>query len=215
VNIRLLTAKAVRRARSVGLRRFIIELPKRVFGRRQITDFDLRNGTDTESAAPLWRFSLRSPSAQFGAEYRSPPETRILDALVDIPRRATFVDLGSGKGRALIVAARLGFAQVIGVELVAELAEISKRNLEITGLKATVLVADAGEWTPPSGPLCVYLYSPFSVEVMRRVSEKIQNRTDETWVAYLNPTSSPGCADLFDAYMQRVTVRQGLIIWAK
>ena len=215
MNISLLTVKAVRRARNVGLRRFITELPKRVFGGRQVTDFDARNGTNTDAAAPLWKFRLPFASAQYGAEYRSPPETRIMEALVDIPRHATFVDLGSGKGRALIVAARLGFAQVIGVEFVAELAEISRRNLEITGLTATVLVADAGEWAPPSGPLCVYLYSPFSVEVMRRVSEKMQNRTDKTWVAYLNPTCSPGCAELFDAFMQRVTVRQGLIIWAK
>ena len=215
VNLDLLTKKAIQRARRVGLRRFLAELPIRLFARKSVTDFDLRNGTDTEGSIPLWKFSLPFASARFGAEYRSPAEGRILDALADIPRHVTFVDLGSGKGRALIVAARLGFARVIGVEFVSELAEISRRNLQITGLLATVIVADAGEWKPPTGPLCLYLYSPFSYEVMRRVAGEINNRHDETWVVYLNPTSAPGCAELFDAMMRRSAERQGLVVWAK
>jgi SAM-dependent methyltransferase len=214
VNIGLLATKANQRVRRVGLLRFVAELPIRFFGHRPVTDFDVRNGTDTEGVVPLWKFHLPFASARFGSGYRSPAEDRITNALADIPRDATLVDLGSGKGRALIVAARLGFAQVIGVEFVRELAEVSRRNLQTVDVKAAVIVADASEWILPEGPLCVYLYSPFSFEVMRKVADKIKNRRDATWVTYLNPTSAPGCAELFDGIMTRVAERPGLVVWA-
>jgi SAM-dependent methyltransferase len=215
MNIRLLAEKVVQRVRTVGVRRFATELAVRFYGSKPATDFDLRNGTDTEGGIPLWKYRLPFASARYGTEYRSPAEDRIADALQEIPREATFVDLGSGKGRALIVAARLGFARVIGVEFVAELAEISRRNLRTTGVQAEVVFADASEWIPPEGPLCIYLYSPFSLEVMREVAGKIGNLRHETWVTYLNPTSAPGCAELFDAMMTRIAERPGVVVWAR
>jgi SAM-dependent methyltransferase len=213
MNIRLLATKAKARFHKVGLRRSIVEVPQRLFRRVPTTDFDIRNGTQTEARVPLWKLRVPFASARFGAEYRSPSEERIQDALSGIPHDVTFVDLGSGKGRALIVAARLGFKRVIGVEFAPALADISTSNLRITGARAEVIVGDAGEWLPPTGPLCLYLYSPFSIEVMRKVTDKIKNRRDETWVAYLNPTSATGCANLFDGILKRVAERPGLVVW--
>lgn len=213
MNIRLLATKAKARFHKVGLKQSIAEVPQRLFRRVPITDFDIRNGTETEARVPLWKLRVPFGSARFGAEYRAPDEKRIQDALDGIPHDVTFVDLGSGKGRALIVAARLGFKRVVGVEFAPALADISMRNLKITGTQAEVIVDDAGEWLPPTGPLCLYLYSPFSIEVMRKVADKIRNRCDETWIAYLNPTSAAGCADLFDGIMNRAAERPGLIVW--
>jgi predicted RNA methylase len=42
----------------------------------------------------------------------------------------TFVDIGSGKGRALIIAAEYAFKRIIGVEYSPSLATICRRNLE-------------------------------------------------------------------------------------
>lgn len=215
LNVRLLVVKALQRARRVGLRRFAAEVPKRFLSlfHQPVSDFDQVNRTDTGGLVPLWRFQIAYPSARFGAGYKSPTETRIREALESVPRHTTLVDLGSGKGRALIVAARMGFREVIGVEFAAELADIARRNLAITGAKAEVVEADASEYALPDGPLCIYLYSPFSLEIMEKVVAKLDHRFSETWVVYLNPASEPGCAELFDSIMDRAVERPGLVVW--
>jgi methyltransferase family protein len=45
------------------------------------------------------------------------------------------VGLGCGKGLPLLVAARLGFAEIIGVEFAPKLAAIARPNAEIMGIK--------------------------------------------------------------------------------
>jgi SAM-dependent methyltransferase len=214
LNISLLVNKAVREARKVGLRRFMVEAVHRFSYRVPADDFDQVNGTDTGGRVPLWRFRIPYPSARFGASYLSPSPTRIRDALGNVPRHATLVDLGSGKGRALIIAARMGFRRVIGVEFAAELADIARRNLALTGSRAEVILGDAGEYAFPGGPLGIYLYNPFSGEIMRKVAAQLEGRSEETWVAYLNPGSEPGCVELFDAIMERTVESHGLIVWS-
>ncbi len=214
LNISLLVKKAVREARKVGLRRFVVEAVNRFSDRVPANDFDRVNRTDTGGKVPLWRLGIPYPSARFGASYLSPTEERIKDGLENIPRHATLVDLGSGKGRALIIAARMGFQRVIGVEFAAELADIARRNLAITGARAEVILGDAGEYALPDGPLGIYLYNPFSVEVMRKIAAQLDGRSGETWVAYLNPGSEPACVELFDAVMDRAAERHGLIVWS-
>jgi SAM-dependent methyltransferase len=104
-------------------------------------------------------------------------------------REFTFVDLGCGKGRALLVAAQLGFRQVIGVEFADELPEIARENARIMGFgEITVIQGDAGEFRFPAGDLVVFLYNPFWIPVMRRVVENLR-RADygRLFVLYLTP----------------------------
>ncbi len=88
--------------------------------------FDLRHGTDTGGIEPLWKFHIRSSNRSFGFCYQPTDEKELVDAvnfLSEDLRAFTFVDLGCGKGRALLVASNLGFEQVIGVEFARELNE--------------------------------------------------------------------------------------------
>jgi SAM-dependent methyltransferase len=50
--------------------------------------------------------------------------------LKDLPREGTFVDLGSGKGKALLIAGMLAYRRVVGVEIDSELAGEARRNVE-------------------------------------------------------------------------------------
>jgi hypothetical protein len=190
LNTSLLVKKAVRDARRVGLRRFMVEAAHRFSYPVPADDFDRVNGTDTGGRVPLWRFQIPYPSARCGASCLSPSPTRIRDALGNVPRHATLVDLGSVKGRALI-AARMGFRRIIGVEFAAELADIARRNLAIKGSSAEVILGDAGEYALPDGPLGICLYDPFSGEIMRKVAAQLEGCSEETWVTYLNPGSEP------------------------
>ena len=111
--------------------------------------------------------------------------------------RYTFVDVGCGKGRALLLATRYGFRAIVGVELAAELAAVARRNLE--GFRAEwraaapveVVTGDATSFPLPGGPLVVYLYHPFAAPVMRRFLEHLEaavaQERREVWLLYVNP----------------------------
>ena len=139
-------------------------------------DFDARYGTDTNGVIPVWKMKVASPSASVGAHYGTAAEHKVSALLAPFPRQSTILDLGCGKGRILIIAARMGFARVIGLEFVAEWAAIARENLTRLGLSATVVVGDAAIYAPPPGALVVYLYDPFGAPVMTSVVERPRTR---------------------------------------
>jgi SAM-dependent methyltransferase len=108
----------------------------------------------------------------------------------------TFVDIGSGKGRALLLAAGYPFRQVIGVELSPELDRIARANIaRYSGpeLQApiTVVHGDAAGFRWPSGPLLVYLWNSFTQPVMEQVLESLRRSLTEVprplYVVYIHP----------------------------
>ena len=140
---------------------------------RSADDFDLRYGIDTGGIEPLWKFKIHSPNAHLGSRYEVTQEQELADAvkfLNEDLQNFTFIDLGCGKGRTLQVASKLGFKQMIGVEFVHELVEIARTNLAKRQIaNAAVLHVDAADFDFPDSNLVVYLYNPFSQEVLRKV----------------------------------------------
>jgi predicted RNA methylase len=95
-------------------------------------------------------------------------------ATVDF-ERYTFIDLGSGKGRALLLAAMYPFAHIVGVEVQPELDTIAHQNIERfneTGQQChsiELLCADAREYEFPLTNIVLYLFNPFPDYVLREV----------------------------------------------
>ena len=94
----------------------------------------------------------------------------------------TFVDLGCGKGRAAMLASKLQFREVIGVELSPKLAEIAEANVAIwqagnhAAIPLRIVCGDATEFELPPGPCLIYLANPFGAPVLRRLLEKLVAR---------------------------------------
>jgi len=83
-------------------------------GYRTNDEFDAIHGTDTSAWEPLWKLTIDSPNARFGVRYQPTAERDIEEALALINpslESTTFIDLGCGKGRALLIAAKLGVPQ--------------------------------------------------------------------------------------------------------
>lgn len=62
-----------------------------------------------------------------------PISTKVFHRIVkyaDLPKHVSFLDYGSGKGKALILASEMNFQKIAGVELSSELAELSVRNIQ-------------------------------------------------------------------------------------
>jgi SAM-dependent methyltransferase len=199
MNVQLLTRKLMRTLRDDGVaaacRRVVAHLGQRPV----VADFDRRHGTDTGGLEPLWKLSIGSPNARYGERYEATDEHELVAALEFLGedlRGFTFIDLGCGKGRTLLVAARMGFAQVIGVEFARELAEIATGNLHrLQAANASVLHADAADFVFPHGNLVLYLYNPFSEQVLQQVMSRLRAAdAGRRYVIYKRPR----CAAVLD-----------------
>lgn len=128
---------------------------------------------------------------------------RCLERLPVDCRRFRFIDLGSGKGRALLLAAEYPFRQVIGVELCPRLHRIAQRNIRRIAkhsaawgsshafAPAASVQADAADFPLPSGPLIVYMWNSFGQPVMRKVLENLRAsyaaEPREIFIVYMHP----------------------------
>jgi SAM-dependent methyltransferase len=109
----------------------------------------------------------------------------------------TFVDLGCGKGRALLLAEECAFKKIVGVDLAKALVETSLRNAAAVGSKRiTVVHGDAREFGFPPGPLVVFLYNPFSAQITRSVMQRLSGHPDTFYVAYVNPLHAEAISSL-------------------
>jgi hypothetical protein len=124
-------------------------------------------------------------------------------------QRFRFVDLGSGKGRALLLASDYPFREIIGVELSPDLDRIARSNIarysEAKGglLPDTPVISmqgDATDFSWPPGPLIVYMWNAFTQPVMERVFRNLENSLKEEprelYVVYVHPEVESMLAEL-------------------
>lgn len=85
------------------------------------------------------------------------------------------MDVGSGMGRAVLLAAELPFKSVVGVELHPGLARVAKKNLTVWRKAGRargpmkIVCGDAVEFEWPDGPCLAFLFNPFGAAVMKRM----------------------------------------------
>lgn len=162
--------------------------------------FDWRHGVRTVGDANLANLTLVGKNADHGVFYH-PAHPKFLRELfnslkIDFPSY-TFVDLGSGKGRALLVASEYPFAEIIGVEFAAELHEVASQNIQNYRSKTQQcknvksLNLDAAEFEIPLTPLVLYLFNPFRPAVLIPVLQRLQRSLDshprEMTLIYASP----------------------------
>jgi cyclopropane fatty-acyl-phospholipid synthase-like methyltransferase len=107
-------------------------------------------------------------------------------ALRDLPlgggdySRYTFIDMGSGKGRVLFVAAEYPFRKVIGVEFSNALHDEAVANLKrykYPGRRCADIEpvhVDARDFEFPNDNLVIYLFNPFGPEVMEKMLANLE-----------------------------------------
>lgn len=107
---------------------------------------------------------------------------RLLSRL-EVGEDDVFVDVGSGMGRVVLMAARRPFKRVIGIERDPKLTQISRENLarsrrRLVCRDVELLTVDALDWDVPDDVTVVYLYCPFPDEVLERVMTRIVESLD-------------------------------------
>jgi SAM-dependent methyltransferase len=177
-------------------------LPDRRRQRYGDIDYDWEHRVNTTGAALAWRTRLLG-LLHSGYQPIPPDEFReIMWALSAhlAPdtnfSQFTFIDIGAGKGRALLLASEFDFGRIIGVELLPELVKVARENVrefERRGIRSEIEVVceDATNFTFPAGPTVIFLFNPLPQSSLRKFLENLERRlrqnSDPVYVAYANP----------------------------
>jgi SAM-dependent methyltransferase len=169
---------------------------KRSAGRR----FDREHGVITQALLFLGELGTERGEAYSHATHYEPVPIADFRALMrripkEFVRGSTFVDVGSGMGRAVLLAREYPFKQIVGVELSPHLAEIARENVargrgfEVACRDVRLIRADARKRRMPRGELVVFLYNPFDAEALDAVLDRIEERGDarDVWLLYHTP----------------------------
>jgi SAM-dependent methyltransferase len=143
----------------------------------------------------------------------------LLDSLpLDVVRRSTFVDIGSGLGRAVFLAMQRPFKQIVGVEVSAALHETALenlrkvRNIEPQCRDVRLVCADARMFSYPAGDLVAFLFNPFDTIALGDALAQISARPSpgETWLLYHTPET----VDLRDRFRYVAQTDYGFVACA-
>ena len=151
--------------------------------------YDLQHGTDTATWKPT-KLQGRLPNIENGYPYEATQTSRLRRCLAAAralgygPDR-TFVDLGCGKAKALLVASDAGYGRLVGVEYDPALAVIARSNLVRRGVRGEIVCMDASAFEPGPGPSIVYMFNPFGREIVAKVVERLAG--SDVLLIYSNP----------------------------
>ncbi|MHB8108936.1 MAG: class I SAM-dependent methyltransferase [Syntrophorhabdaceae bacterium] len=171
-------------------------------------EFDRRWGVDTCGIILPDKSEVVGKNWVYGTRYQGIDPVSLegaLKALTISYKDFTFIDFGSGKGRAILVASRFPFKKVIGVEYCPRLNSVARKNIvrfphsekQCTDLE--LVCTDAASYPIPDGALLIFLFNPFGRTVMKELIGNIERslREDprETMILYGNPVHETLWAD--------------------
>jgi hypothetical protein len=181
-----------------SLYRLLLEsLPGRRKAKFGDLDYDWDHAVNTTRSNVSFRTQLLA--ALTGHQY-FPSEPWIFEEIIQAlpPNRGdfTFIDLGSGKGRVLLLAAAHDLRRIIGLEFLPELHRIAMANIAKfleTARDASIesFCLDARDFSFPHEPLVIYLFNPFPQDVFSAVLANLKQSFDAhprpIWIAYRFP----------------------------
>ena len=158
--------------------------PDRLRARFGDADYDWDYRVNTTSGAVGWRDRLLG---MFHSAYQPTEPAAFHEMLDALQRQAsvdfhdfTFIDLGSGKGRTLLMASDYPFRRIVGVELLPSLHEIAQENLRQYSSESQKcfalesICADATNFLLPNEPLVIFLFNPFGESGLRRAVASLE-----------------------------------------
>ena len=171
--------------------------PERRRGRYGDMEYDWEHRVNTTSGTVGWRARLLG---MFHSPYQATDPALFREMMASLPiefDQFTFVDLGSGKGRTLLMASEYPFRKIVGVELIAELHRAAEENIRLYRSatqrcsQIEAVCADACEFVLPATPLVLYLFHPLPEVGLQRVLRNLERSLEQSprpgWIVYHNP----------------------------
>jgi SAM-dependent methyltransferase len=142
--------------------------------------YDRRLGIDTSGFVEPDRLGVEESEGR--AYMGTPPRiaTFLIGNIAQRARGFTFLDIGSGKGRVLLIASRFAFRQVVGFEHSQQMNVIAASNVRQFATHhpdmapVEIVSGDATRLPLPEGPLVLFLYNPFGPSLMRDFAASVK-----------------------------------------
>jgi SAM-dependent methyltransferase len=160
--------------------------------------FDRRFGTDTSGSVATANLGIVDDATRSQAILYLPSPESVTRWMLKTLRvdyaTYSFMDLGCGKGRVLLVASTYPFQRVIGVEISPELSQIARENAarfpaRLRKADVEVQTIDAATVSFPKTNLLIHMYHPFGSDltrvVLQRLEESVRETPRQVMVAYL------------------------------
>jgi hypothetical protein len=163
-------------------------------------DWDYR--VDTTGATVGWRDRLLG---HFHSPYQPTEPALFREMLASLIQASpkidllefTFIDIGSGKGRALLLAADYPFRRILGIELLPPLHRVALGNIKKYKsdlqkcFAIDCLLGDACEFAFSPEPTVLYLFNPLPesglVKMVSNLEHSLQEHPRPLFVLYHNP----------------------------
>ncbi len=193
-------------------------------GKRRGQRFDAEHNVVTESLIFLGELDPEQIGAAIedATHYEPTPigdfETLVAD-FATAPESFTFVDVGAGMGRVVMLASRIAFKQIVGVEVSRALCEVARDNLVRWRRKHSDLpckdlrmsCGDASQMRMPAGDAVFYLFNPFGEATLTKLAHRIAvETTGRCFVVYHTPVHR-GVFDTSAAFVLERDARCALI----
>ena len=160
--------------------------PERRRQRYGDVEYDWEKRVDTTGATVRWRTRLLG---LLNSPYQPIPPEQFREMMAALAvhlgqvsnfSRFTFIDIGSGKGRALLLATEYGFHRIIGIELLAELDGIARENVRAFNQRGgnaniELVCGDATTFSLPAEPIVVFLFNPLPESALRAFLQNLEN----------------------------------------
>jgi len=174
--------------------------------------FDFKHGVDT--FRPVSNKTLFAPEQQREHNRYVPTTFALMDSIlahmsqwVDF-RQCDFLDYGSGKGKAIIAAAKQPFNSLTGVEYSRRLHNIAINNLHKLALseKTQLINCDAANYRPTPKQRVIYFFNPFTGQALEQCLYNIKNSATKhpRYIACANPTETLVYEHYFDKLDEQV-----------
>jgi hypothetical protein len=165
--------------------------------------FDRTYGTDTAQIVKLTSLNIAGSTWAHAGPYQGTHEPELYSIMDDLQvdhAKFVFVDIGSGKGKVLLIASKYPFSRIRGAEFSQELHEIAVENVKRYKHPGQVcsdiaaICMDATLYELPSEPCFLFLYNPFEATVMRTFIEHLDRTLEASprplILLYLNPRAA-------------------------
>lgn len=171
--------------------------PERRRSRYGDMEYDWEHRVNTTSGSVAWRERLLGV---FHSPYQPTDAALFQEMISSLPidfSEFTFVDLGSGKGRTLLMASEYPFRRIVGVEILQDLHSAAENNIRTyrsptqrcTQIES--VCANARGFAFPDEPLVLYLFNPLPPaglqQVLANLETSLQRKSRAVYVVYHNP----------------------------
>jgi predicted RNA methylase len=147
-------------------------------------EFDRKWGVETSGDVLSRRSEVVGSNWLYGIRYEAVDPNflhQVLSELQITHQEFTFVDFGSGKGRAILIASSFPFKNIVGVEYSPQLDKIAQKNLarfphsKMRCTNIELVCSDAVTYPIPESSLVIFLNNPFGRKLVEQLVAKVSS----------------------------------------